>query len=394
MSVIDLSCDTVHRILTEDPVLCGRRRTVERYMRAMATMIWRCPEDILYTTAKDTLPEDAGKAQLRLQGGRLYRGIPYSFACCSRDNFLDLTGEPDEAGIYHPAGLNWQLLSGTGATTARMGNDCSSSVTRSWSQIGAQVPMTSTQFMVRDKGFLPVGDYRSNPADNTNSDRTVAENGKPVMFEAYAKLQTGDAVVCRAASSGHVMLAVEVRVVRDSTGAIDGQKSTLTVLEQSREFFWNGENWFDETLGEQVWAWYGVDKVYTFDKLFEIAYLPITCAALTDPTPIGEPELTDSETVFDKTALCRGTVACNWMLDRAVLTISDTEGRALQQGAIIPPRNSTRCIDLERFRTEAPERMQGRIDPEILQPGRYRCTLTVRLTTGQELTVRDFDFEI
>ena len=80
--------ETVHRILTEDPGLCDRRRTVEQYMRAMATMVWRCPEDILYTTATDVLPQDAGKAQLQLQGGRLYRGIPYSFACCTLDNFL------------------------------------------------------------------------------------------------------------------------------------------------------------------------------------------------------------------------------------------------------------------------------------------------------------------
>lgn len=386
--------ETVHRILTDDPVLRARRRTVEAYMRKMATLVWRCPEDILYTTAKDTLPQDAGKARLQLYGGRLYRGIPYSFACCTLDNFLDFTGAPDRDGVYHPAGLNWQLLSGTGATTARLGNDCSSSVTRAWSQVGAQVAMTSTQFMVRDRGFLPVGDYRSDPADNTHSDKTVAENGRAVMFEAYALLQTGDAVVCRAASSGHVMLAVEVRVVRTPAGTIDGTASSLTVLEQSREFFKKGEFYFDETLGENVYAWYGLDKVYTFDQLFEIAYLPVTCRELVDPA---EPEATwvrDSETVFGREALCRGVISSNRFLDSAMMTVIDPAGKAVQQGTLVAQRSAIRQIDLRRFVTEDPALLQSSIDLDALASGRYTCTLTVRLSKGTAVEVRRFDFEI
>ena len=387
--------ETVHRILTADPVLIARRQTVEAYMRQMATLLWRCPEDMLYTTSTTVDRRDAtGFNRLELVGGRLYRGMPYTHASGTLAGFLELAGTEMTQGVLVAGSLPWQPFCGTGSTTARISNDCSSSVCQSWARIDASVDMVSTKFMVPDRGFLRVGDYDSNPADNTDSDKTVAENGRARMYAAYAQLQTGDAVVCRSASSGHVMMAVETRVVRTADGAIDGAASTLTVLEQSREFFKKGEFYFDETLGENVYAWYGLDKVYTFDQLFEIAYLPVTCRELVDPA---EPEATwvrDSETVFGREALCRGVISSNRFLDSAMMTVTDPAGKAVQLGTLVAQRSAIRQIDLRRFVTEDPALLQSSIDPDALAPGHYICTLTVRLSKGTAMEVRKFDFEV
>ena len=36
--------------------------------------------------------------------------------------------------------------------------------------------------------------------------------------------------------------------------------------------------------------------------------------------------------------------------------------------------------------------MQGKIDKDALDPGQYHCTFTARLSTGEDITFRDFDF--
>ena len=55
----DLSSDTTHTILTDDPVLIERRKTVESYMREMGTFVWRCPENLLYTIASNVDPQES-----------------------------------------------------------------------------------------------------------------------------------------------------------------------------------------------------------------------------------------------------------------------------------------------------------------------------------------------
>jgi len=382
-------------IRADDPVLIARRKTVEAYMRKMAGLIWRGERDMRYTTANGIDPEEAtGYARLEIKAGRLYRGLPYTHAGGSLTGFMDYFGTAEPSGVLPLQGLRLKPICGTSSGTARLSSDCSGTVCLSWAQIGTSVNMVSTRHMVPDRGFPRVGDYESDPADNTNSKETVERNGTQRMFAAYGQLQTGDAVVCRGANSGHVMMAVDPTVVYTPDGAIDGARSTLTVLEQTRQYFVEGEHWFDRTLGEEVWAWYGVDKVYTFDALFREGYLPVTCRELIDPAPVEDMWVKDSETVFGKDTLCAGTVTSNRYLDSAVMTVTDETGAAVQQGTLYAIRSSIRRIDLTRFRTEDPDLILGKIDPEALSPGKYRCTLTIRTVPGETVTLRDFDFEI
>ena len=46
------------------------------------------------------------------------------------------------------------------------------------------------------------------------------------------------------------------------------------------------------------------------------------------------------------------------------------------------------------MRAEDPDPILGKINPEALAPGKYRCTLTIRTVPGETVTLRDFEFEI
>lgn len=51
--------------------------------------------------------------------------------------------------------------------------------------------------------------------------------------------------------------------------------------------------------------------------------------------------------------------------------------------------------DFQLFHLIDPQEVKvGSLDLETLKPGTYHCTHTCRLSTGDELTVRDFDFTV
>ena len=60
-------------------VLQQRRDIAETHMRSMCSMLWRCEEDVLYTTYSETAPEEASESH-HLVKGRVYQGLPYSYS--------------------------------------------------------------------------------------------------------------------------------------------------------------------------------------------------------------------------------------------------------------------------------------------------------------------------
>ena len=77
----------------QQDVISQRRDAAESYMRKMATYMWRAEEDIFYTRDSKVLTEEdlenfTGDV-LKIKKGRLYRGIPYSYAGASAWNFYD-----------------------------------------------------------------------------------------------------------------------------------------------------------------------------------------------------------------------------------------------------------------------------------------------------------------
>lgn len=366
-------------------------------MRQMATVLWRAQEDITYSNnsqstnpATDNPPRDL----IYIKAGRLYRGLPYSHATGDAASFLEYAGEPDDNGIYPISGLSWESLNGSN-TTARISNDCAAAVGISWGTVGnSLVKNCTTKYMTEKYGYLRVGEYESPSDEYTWSVPVVEQNGFEVMCAAYSQLQKADAVVRRnkADNNGHAMMIVTVNIVKTDNGAIDGTRSYVTVLEQTSGHIEQQQAKFDSELGENVYTTYLIDKKYTFTALYSEGYMPITCKELIDPSPVEEVKVTDSAT--ESKDIFEGALTATRFISAVTVTITDSEGNILQQCAGSPVSRDAYTFDMQTFVDDRPEVLRGKLDLAALEAGTYHCTVNCRLVTGDNFTMRDFDFDI
>lgn len=385
---------TEKELTEEEKILAERRDIVEQYMRQSVSVVWRAGVDVHYVCY--------GKG-MDIVSGRLYSGIPYSHSGGTAASFLDYATETDEHGFPVVTGLTTAAFDGTDAITNRIGSDCSSTVVFAWSQIGASVEDQvgtgtgiRTYNMIPKYGFIPVGDYEYEVEGDRviNTKEVILLNGKETMYKAYAQLQKGDAIVKRA-GSGHAMMVVSVDTVYDENGEIDPAQSEIILLDQRVSYQRGGNTTYvDEATGETVYAIGGVDSTSTFSQLLSSGYLPVTCKELIDPSPLEEPVLTDSETEFSFETILSGNISCNWFIDAVTMTITDASGAQVQKATVSTSRNSYRNFDMQKFVTDIPETIRGSLDLDALEAGSYHCTVVCRLTNGQELTSRDFDFTV
>ena len=380
-------------IVIDDAVIQARRDTVEAYMRSMATFLWTATEDVTYCFSRDTDdPSIAASSKLiHIKAGRTYMGLPYAYSATTLESFLDYAGEPDEKGIYPISGLTYQAMSGNSSHT-RMGNDCSSSVATSWSLIGASVYATTSGSYVPRYGIVNIGDYIPEESYGTTGTAVVIEkNGAEVMYESYALLQKSDALVRYKSANNHTMLVVSVNVVRNDDGSIDPTKSYAIVLEQTSTNVTKERTKTVEGIGK-VYEIYGVDKKYSFEYLVNNTYIPVTCMELVDAAPIEDPVVTDSVDVPTADNLFTGTITSTRFVDCVTITITDQDGKVVQQAAQNAYRSRQREFRMEEFITGLPKNWsRGIVDLDTLPVGEYHCDVVCRLTTGATYTMRSFD---
>lgn len=385
------------RLKEDKDIIDARRVDVEKYMRDMLNVLWSPDKEIIYTLKSGVTPEEVeDKDRIKLYPDRIYRGIPYSYAGGMIDSFMEYAGEPDENGVYKVSGLTWENLSGSGGDSvraSRIGNDCSSAVAQAWAQMGSSVPASTTKNMLPKNGFLKLGEYNSNPDTNVGSPDMCKENGNQVMFNAYSQMSMADgAVRVTAAGSGHAIMMVEIETVYDENGLIDGEKSKVRTLEQTSGEIKRDKTAFDERVGKDIYVITLIDKEYTFNRLLSIGYFPMTCKELIEPTEIRKPELTDSEKEYSIDNILKGTVSSNYMIDCATMEIKDSNDNTVQKSTIRAIRNNIYNLNVEGFVTEKEANMLGKIELDKLEKGTYKCILTVRIVTGEEFKVRDFEF--
>lgn len=387
---------------SEDAALLQERRdAAEQYMRDMATVLWRATEDLTWTTDRSITDEEGlaayceEKTPLSVKAGRLYRGIPYSYAGAPAGNFYQFFGENDEKGYPMVDGLHWRSLN---AGSGRVGNDCSGSVQLSWESVGGNFTRVSTANMTQAYGYLPVGDYETEVLEYVDTPAITEKNGGTVMFAAYAQLQKADAVVRRADGAGHTMMVTSVHVEYTADGDIDGMNSYITVLHQTSSYLKKEACAYDEELGEDVYLTYGVDDKYTFLKLLGSGYLPVTCDVLVDAdaTPL-EPWYKDSETEYTKDNIFAGKFTSNAMIARVTITITDANGQEVGKKLCFGRRQvqvEEAYFELNWFNPEDAFNLLGELDLESLTPGTYHCTHVLTDAHGGEHTMRDFDFTV
>lgn len=385
---------TLPKELTEEEkaILAERRDIAESYMRESLSVLWKTDKNIIYSLSSS---RDNG-LKLYLIEGRIYQGVPYAYAVGTQDSFLEYAGEPDENGVYTISGLEDTAVNYE-SYGARVGNDCSGVLTNAWSLIGTSFDSSRSCEMTEAHGVIPVGDYNFNPIiDESNGNitytgDTTTSNGALTMYGAYAEMEKADCLFRVAKDGGnHSMMVVDVNVVYQGA-MIDGTKSTVTVLEQSRRNQNQQKRYDHPELGE-VFLIGCIDEVYTFAELFTATYLPVTVKELRDPSPVEETWVKDSVENPTKDNIFTGNVTSNRYIDCVSVTIADENGETVQEVTGRARRRYNKNFQMERFVTENPGACLGSVDLSKLSAGNYKCTVTARLTTGEKFTVRTFDF--
>ena len=373
---------------TAEEILAARRKIVVDEMRAMMTVLWTPDRTVTYNI--DGLP--AGSTEIVLRKDVVYQGIPYTNGHCSGYSFLFYaTGEDN--GVYTLSGLTSDSLSGAGI--ARVGNSCSSAIAWSWGRIGNSFSFSGTKWMTETNGCLKVGDYVFDGVNygDTTSVAICQENGPKKMYECYAQLLPGDAMVQRTLTHGHSVMISDVNVVYKADGSVDGDASTVTILDQSYTGEIKQPTVNVEGVGPVV-VLQEVDWVRSFAQIYTAGYLPITIRELQDPSALPPVEITDYTDAPTVENMFSGNVESNYRIAYITVTVYDKKDRAVQEATCFSKNSEEYKFDLSRFPQDAAQgKVQGTLDLDTLPKGEYRCSFTCRVSTGEMITFRDFTFE-
>lgn len=226
------------------------REVVCAYMEHMSGIKWTPSKTFAYYN-------DISKF---FRTGKTYVGIPYTANNVKNLKAFRKNLKSAENGvpIY------------TGPTENYIGTNNAGAVLSAWSEISKTVKFTdeSNMFPLSGTGTVTVGDYNYK-VSKTSTEYIINASGDDVMLEAYSALEAGDAVFTYipdvAASTRFI---TQVNTIKNSSGKINGEKSTVIVTEQTG---------FESMASNTTWS---VGKRYTFLELLADGYIPITCSEL------------------------------------------------------------------------------------------------------------------
>ena len=391
----------------EDPTerLAYRRELVEQEMRRMSTVLWTPAEVVVYHMANkseglEVANTKDAKHVITFVPGNIYQGIPYTHGGGSGYSWLSYATAQDENGVYTLSGMTTEVLSGSGGTSqfnvSRLGNDCADQLFWAWGKVSSSISFRGTSTMTEGNGCLKVGSYvaSGNFSKENNTEAIVEKNGKETMFASYTLLQKGDAMVnYTPGGAGHTVMIVDCHTEYLPDGTVDGENSYVTVLEQTGANEINQTKVFNETIGKDVYLCELLDAQWSFEQIFARGYLPITCKELIDPAPRAEVQLTDvtNEPTMDN--MFSGKISCNYRISNITVRIMDGSGNLLQKATCFSMQNEMLTFDLSRITNPVEaQSMQGKIELTKLDAGTYHCTYTARISTGEEIVFRDFEF--
>lgn len=335
-------------------ILSEKRARVVAYMKAMSQVEWTPAHHMDFTDCR---------ADYHLFAGVTYRGLPYvNQMDCSLEEFQSWL----RGGVY----------TGPETSMTAIGVDCSSSVLAAWGKIASSFDYVWTKRMMPFYGgALPVGTYDI-PADAESSDQVIAANSLQTMYEAYARLLPGDAVVTYH-KRGHVRMAAEEPVIRRNPDGTIGDLSYVVTHEicsprQKCDGY------------ETCWK---MDTKYYFIELLKTGYLPLTCRELaqdsSDPVELTLTAENSAQTLTQQKKLL-GELVCNYRIYRVETALLDSTGKRCWQGVCYP----LNTVDLKM--------VSKRVDLTGLEPvpwedvpdGSYVLTLRVNAADREHEVLR------
>lgn len=324
-----------------DSTLAARRDTVVSAGEAMVTTVFRFGDSTgnnlnfngfkISGSALPTASYSGGKRHLAAE----HRGMPYAggsnslrgfiAACCNEDY-----GTTDKYTIKDNV-LFAQNTAGTANYWANVyGANCADLVYWAWASVSNTINFFDTRSMVEANGVYKVGDYTYDTRYITvNQHSTLGfealkdtvtdckQNGRDVMFAAYAQLQPGDAIVWYygETEAGHAMLVTEVDVARQKLYYCDLNGGTA------------------DRGGMSSHGCVGTEGVLTFEKMYQKGALPMTCKELlTADDPLESFTVIDdmADATFNLDNMLSGTLKSSYFISHVEIEIKDAKGNMVQ----------------------------------------------------------------
>ncbi len=390
---------------TDEEILAYRRELVVAEMRRAMGVLWTPQEDVSYSLYSGSMGPEIDiqivpDRVIHLKAGRIYQGMPYSHGSGSAYSFLSYATAQDENGVYTISNLRGESLTGYPQSgpwsQSRLGSDCVDTLFWAWAKVSNSISFSGTGEMTEVHGCLKVGQYTCDLPKLTSSTKPVVqENGEEVMYNAYAQMQKGDAVVLYTkASGGHTVMISDINVCYTDDGKVDGQSSTVTIIENKSGPQKEEQSYFNEQLGQTVYICGALDDIWTFETLYSKGYLPVTCKELIDPSPLATEEAFISGTPTTLDQVLSSTVNATYRIAYARVTIQKAD-TIVQQATLYGREQNCRQLELrDLLNTVEQAVILGGIDPQALPAGTYHCSVTCRLATGNIHTLCEFEFTI
>lgn len=294
----------------EAPDTDDLRQTAVRAMRDLLSIQWFTKVDYRYYK---TGP--ASKKQYIFEPGNIYAGVLYTNANTGLFQFLEYYN-PDTGEFVYPHDAD--------TLKTELGVSCADAVLWAWSTVctsisGGFYPKS----MVIKNGYYPVGPYTYDP--NTRDFNylptlnIVRDNGEEIMFESYAQVRMADALTT--SSDNHAMMAIEdAHVEYLADGRIDGENSYILIQDQRA----GGKNWQRTDEQGNILHYSGrLDGQFSFTKLFEEHFIPVTAAEFIGEKEYEKAEISVSEKCSSPDQLQNITIESNYPL--AVLNVIATQ---------------------------------------------------------------------
>lgn len=253
----DVNPDDYFKFVTFELPEGSLREAAVNYMREQANVVWTPSKTFTYGNTYENWAY-----KLTYEAGKKYHGLPYTHLSASIGEFTKLLNE--NGGKYS---------SDSESGNEVMGAQCNSSICHSFQQFTPIVCMTSRQYMPSYKDEF-VGKICGNYNVPEGVQRTldiIKANTQEAIYEAYAMADMGDVIISNDDTKGVVhdrMVAKKPVLVKAANGKINPNRSYLVTVEQT--------DTFDATRKDGVNTTWWIDHQYTFSKLYETNYIPVT----------------------------------------------------------------------------------------------------------------------
>ncbi len=346
------------------------RQLVVDFYKLSKNFVWVSDGDYEYTIA-DT--EGRGN----MYEGTVYASFPYvSMGTGNVYRILDYM-DPETSVVN---------IAAAGANDRLFGNQCSMSCQWAWSRVINSVRGGWTEEIVRTKGYELVGPYTYSEDITTfkirNTKDIIADNGAEIMNKSYAELKHGDGLV-RYTTAGHVIMCTgDAHVEYDASGKIDPTRSYILMSDQTRS---TGFLDYTNESGDAYKMTGHVDAKYTFQKLQDQGYLPITFKEYLGTDPIEDTEVSCSHTgdTISEEALFETKVTSNYNLSDIYAIFTDSKGNEVYRIAVRSSKPTTREL---RFQEGTNTCVWGSME-DLSAKETYTVQIVAQLGTGERPTL-------